>query len=106
MFEQILNDIEKFGIKIYEFPICDSDDDEAFRKLDEEMKNAIPFGIIGSNTVLESGNKRVRGRVYPWGIVDIESSCCDFTKLRTFLCRYFLIKRIALIKKSVFISAI
>lgn len=86
-YSKIMSDIEKFGLKIYEFPLCDSDDDEAFRKLDEEIKNAIPFGIIGSNTVLESGNKRVRGRVYPWGIIDIESNSCDFSKLRTFLCR-------------------
>ena len=29
----------------------------------------------------------MRGRVYPWGIIDIESDeSCDFTKLRTFLC--------------------
>ena len=42
--------------------------------------------MIGSNTVIESGSKRVRGRVYPWGIIDIESDACDFTKLRTFIC--------------------
>ena len=36
---------------------------------------------------MEYGNKRIRGRAYPWGIVDIESpENCDFTKLRTFLC--------------------
>lgn len=82
----ILNDIEKYDIKIYEFPACDSDDDEEFKKIDEQIKNAIPFGIIGSNTTMEVGNKRVRGRAYPWGIIDIESDCCDFSKLRTFLC--------------------
>lgn len=83
----VLADIDKHFVKIYEFPICDSDDDDSFKKIDQEIKNAIPFGIIGSNTVIESGNKRVRGRVYPWGIIDIESdSTCDFSKLRTFLC--------------------
>ncbi|CAF0964597.1 unnamed protein product [Brachionus calyciflorus] len=82
----ILNDIDKYDIKIYEFPVCDSDDDEDFKKLDNEIKNAIPFGIIGSNTVMEVGGKRIRGRAYPWGIIDIESDCCDFAKLRTFLC--------------------
>ena len=54
----------------------------------QKKKNSIPFAVIGSNTVIESGNKRVRGRVYPWGIIDIESDSCDFVKLRTFLCRY------------------
>ena len=28
----------------------------------------MPFAIIGSNTVMEYGSKRVRGRAYPWGI--------------------------------------
>jgi hypothetical protein len=37
---------------------------------------------------MESGTKRIRGRVYPWGIVDIESDVCDFNKLRTFICRF------------------
>lgn len=83
----VLNDIEKYNVKIYEFPLCDSDDDDTFKKVDNEIKNAIPFGIIGSNTIIECGQKRVRGRVYPWGIVDIESdTACDFNKLRTFLC--------------------
>ncbi len=34
----VLADIEKHGVKIYEFPICDSDDDESFKKIDEEIK--------------------------------------------------------------------
>lgn len=42
---------------------------------------------------MEVGGKRIRGRAYPWGIVDIESDNCDFSKLRTFLCRYKLIKK-------------
>lgn len=84
--QNILSDIEKYEIKIYEFPICDDSDDDQFKKIDEDIRNSIPFAVIGSNTIIESGNKRVRGRVYPWGIIDIESECCDFVKLRTFLC--------------------
>jgi septin family protein len=34
----VLADIEKHYVKIYEFPICDSDDDESFKKIDEEIK--------------------------------------------------------------------
>jgi len=33
-----MNDIEKYNVKIYEFPVCDSDDDESFKKLDEDIK--------------------------------------------------------------------
>lgn len=83
----IMNDIEKYDVKIYEFPLCDSDDDEEFKKLDNEIKSSFPFAIISSNTTVESGNKKIRARVYPWGIIDIESDICDFTRLKTFLCR-------------------
>ena len=30
----------------------------------------IPFAVVGSNTVLEVGGKKIRGRKYPWGIVE------------------------------------
>lgn len=33
-------------------------------------KESIPFAVIGSNTVVEAKGKRVRGRLYPWGIVE------------------------------------
>ena len=31
---------------------------------------AIPFSVIGSNTIVEVNGKKIRGRLYPWGIVD------------------------------------
>jgi len=30
----------------------------------------VPFAVVGSNAVVESQGKKVRGRVYPWGIVE------------------------------------
>ena len=30
----------------------------------------MPFAVVGSNTVLEAGQKKVRGRMYPWGVVE------------------------------------
>ena len=53
---------------------------------DEELKKAIPFAVIGSNTILEVNGKRVRGRQYPWGIVEVENpKHSDFSKLRSVL---------------------
>lgn len=38
--------------------------------------------------MLEVGGKKVRGRLYPWGVVEVENSeHCDFTKLRNMLIR-------------------
>lgn len=135
---QIREEIEHFGIKIYQFPDCDSDEDEDFKLQDQALKvwppqgipfpscffwaeqrnrilykgglsgvgedpgflernrdediggkeqvrmgaggvdrpplnffqESIPFAVIGSNTVVEARGRRVRGRLYPWGIVE------------------------------------
>ena len=37
------------------------------------FQESAPFAVIGSNTVVEAKGQRVRGRLYPWGIVEGES---------------------------------
>ncbi|XP_030671719.1 septin-5 isoform X3 [Nomascus leucogenys] len=68
--ERIREEIDKFGIHVYQFPECDSDEDEDFKQQDRELKESAPFAVIGSNTVVEAKGQRVRGRLYPWGIVE------------------------------------
>ncbi|MBN3289239.1 SEPT2 protein, partial [Polypterus senegalus] len=86
--DRVREEIDKFGIKIYQFPDCDSDEDEEFKQQDKELKESTPFAVIGSNTVVEAKGQRVRGRLYPWGIVEVENqSHCDFVKLRNMLIR-------------------
>lgn len=34
------------------------------------LQECTPFAVIGSNTVVEARGQRVRGRLYPWGIVE------------------------------------
>uniref|UniRef100_A0A8I3VVW7 Septin-type G domain-containing protein n=1 Tax=Callithrix jacchus TaxID=9483 RepID=A0A8I3VVW7_CALJA len=85
---KIREEIERFGIKIYQFPDCDSDEDEDFKLQDQALKESLPFAVIGSNTVVEARGRQVRGRLYPWGIVEVENpGHCDFVKLRTMLVR-------------------
>ncbi|KAM4044920.1 septin-4 isoform 2-T2 [Anomaloglossus baeobatrachus] len=86
--ERIREELDQYGIRIYQFPECDSDQDEDFKIQDMELKKCIPFAVIGSNTVVEKNGKRVRGRLYPWGVVEVENEQhCDFVKLRTMLIR-------------------
>lgn len=59
---------------MYQFPECDSDEDEDFKQQDRELKACVPFAVIGSNTVIEVGGCKVRGRQYPWGVVEGKSS--------------------------------
>jgi septin 4 len=56
--------------QIYQFPDCDSDEDEEFKQQDKELKACIPFAVVGSSTVLEVAGRKVRGRQYPWGVVE------------------------------------
>ncbi|XP_074036094.1 septin-2 isoform X2 [Leptinotarsa decemlineata] len=84
--KNILNDIRDNDIQMYEFPECDSDEDEEFKQQDRELKASIPFAVVGSNTTLEIAGKKIRGRQYPWGVVDVENpKHSDFNKLRTML---------------------
>lgn len=73
-------------MQVYQFPECDSDEDEDFKQQDKELKASIPFAVVGSNTVIEIAGKKVRGRQYPWGVVDGEFI---FENYKYFLCQFF-----------------
>ncbi|XP_029470226.1 septin-4-like isoform X2 [Rhinatrema bivittatum] len=69
---RIQEELEHFGIQIYPFSYTDSDDEDEFRKQNLELKRCQPFAVIASNTLVEKEGKRVLGRLYPWGIVEVE----------------------------------
>ncbi|XP_016345987.1 septin-2-like [Sinocyclocheilus anshuiensis] len=49
-------------------------------------QDCIPFAVVGSNQQIEAKGKKVRGRLYPWGVVEVENpEHNDFLKLRTML---------------------
>lgn len=83
---RILQEIEENGIKIYPLPDCDSDEDEDYKEQVRQLKEAVPFAVCGATTLLEVKGRKVRGRLYPWGVVEVENpEHCDFIKLRTML---------------------
>ncbi|KAF6018869.1 SEPT4 [Bugula neritina] len=83
---KVLQDIKDHGIKAYDFPECDPDESADFKRQDAELKAAIPFAVIGSNAVTEIAGKRIRARVYPWGVIEVENEKhCDFSKLKRML---------------------
>ena len=81
----ILKQISENNIHIYSFPdFAENGNNNNF----EELRNKIPFAVIGSNYILENKQtkERTRARRYPWGIAEIENSDhCDFTCLRKML---------------------
>ena len=40
------------------------------------LQDRVPFAVVGSNAVVEAQGKRVRGRIYPWGIVEGKLNQC------------------------------
>lgn len=81
----VLNEIAQNKINIYDFP-SSSDDEE--NKMIKKLKDRVPFAVVGSNTVVDLQGKKVRGRVYPWGVVEVESlEHNDFVALRNMLVR-------------------
>ncbi|XP_076448910.1 septin-7-like isoform X3 [Babylonia areolata] len=83
----ILNEIAQHKIKIYEFPDCDDEEEMKIQKR-LRVSDRVPFAVVGSNRVIELGGKRLRGRQYPWGIVEVENlEHNDFIALRNMLIR-------------------
>ena len=49
----INKEIEENDIEIYQFPDCDSDEDEDFQNQDQTLRNSIPFAVVSATHVLE-----------------------------------------------------
>lgn len=81
-----MQEISANGIKVYSLPDVDEDEDEEYKEEVRLLKAAMPFAVSGSTTIIEAKGKKVRGRLYPWGVVEIENpDHSDFVKLRTML---------------------
>ncbi|XP_063710657.1 septin-2-like isoform X2 [Symsagittifera roscoffensis] len=87
MKKQLLHEIEEHGIRVYRIPDAESDEDEEYIAQNKELQMSTPFAVVGSNMEVEaSGGKMVRGRKYPWGVVDLDNPAhCDFRKLQAMI---------------------
>ncbi|GMM38355.1 septin [Saccharomycopsis crataegensis] len=93
----ILYDIEKFNVPVFQFTY--DDDEEAIPEEDEmsdEEENILsenkylqsiqPFAIISSEDEIEIDGKSIKGRQYPWGFIDIHNpEYSDFKLLKNVL---------------------
>ncbi|XP_066562078.1 septin-10 isoform X2 [Amia ocellicauda] len=79
---KIMSELVSNGVQIYQFPI----DDETVAKINTAMNGHLPFAVVGSTEEVKIGNKMVKARQYPWGVVQVENeNHCDFVKLREML---------------------
>ena len=83
---RIIEELQSAGIRIYQLPDVDSDEDEEYKHQVANLRQSIPFAVCGANAMVEVAGKKVRGRQYPWGVVEVENpEHCDFVKLRSML---------------------
>ena len=77
--QNIMRDLISNQVKIYQFPI----DDETVVETNAAMNANLPFAVVGSTDLVKVGNKMVRARHYPWGVVVVDNEAHnDFVKLR------------------------
>jgi len=76
--EKVREQLRFHGIEVFKFLGSDARDEEDIEP---------PFAVVGSNVTIErEEGKNVRGREYPWGVVDIENKDhCDFTTVQNLL---------------------
>ncbi|KAI9488845.1 Septin-domain-containing protein [Zychaea mexicana] len=75
----ILEDLEYHNIPVYPSAYPDDDRDDV-----QELVQHIPFAVMGSDSIVDLPNgKKVRGRAYRWGTVEVENpEHCDMVHLR------------------------
>ncbi|KAG1344114.1 hypothetical protein G6F62_004583 [Rhizopus arrhizus] len=84
--KRIMEDIEHYNIPIYNFPYDIEEDDEDTIEENSELRNLLPFSIIGSDEEIIVNGRPVRGRQYPWGAVEIDNPRhSDFGRLKSAL---------------------
>ncbi len=81
-----MEDIEHYGIPVYNFPYDVEEDDEETIADNSELRAMMPFAIVGSEEEVSINGEAVRARRYPWGIVEVDNpEHSDFTRLRSAL---------------------
>ncbi|CAJ0752523.1 1434_t:CDS:10 [Entrophospora sp. SA101] len=86
--KRIMEDIDHYSIPIYNFPFDFEEDDEDTIEENSELRvwALLPFAIIGSEEEIIVNGKPVRGRQYPWGVVEVDNpQHSDFARLRSAL---------------------
>lgn len=80
---QIRADLANHGLRVYQDCISADDDDMTdpeFCQRFNDFKAKFPFAVIGSEGEFNIDGKNVKGRCYPWGVVDIDDPQHSDTK--------------------------
>ncbi|KAK1759352.1 Septin-domain-containing protein [Echria macrotheca] len=85
--QRILADIKFHKVQIFEGPRYELDDEETIAE-NNEILSKVPFAVVGATNEINVDGRKVRGRRYPWGVIEVDNEeHCDFVKLRQMLIR-------------------
>ncbi|KAJ3126738.1 cell division control protein [Nowakowskiella sp. JEL0407] len=90
---RIKEEIEFHGIKLYPYIDIDddvilTDSDRVEKQMVQQIRDMIPFAVVGSERNVVVDGKAVRGRRTRFGIINVENEAhCEFVALRNFLTR-------------------
>jgi len=84
--QRIKNELGFHNIRLYPFQSEEYDNFE--HMLNEDIRQLIPFAVVGSERSVVIDGKAVRGRKNKWGLINVENeNHCEFVHLRNFLTR-------------------
>ncbi|RPB28563.1 cell division/GTP binding protein [Terfezia boudieri ATCC MYA-4762] len=84
--ERIKEEFAFHNLKMYPYDNDELDEEE--RTWNAQIKDIIPFAVVGSEKAIIVDGKQVRGRQNRWGVINVENeNHCEFVYLRNFLTR-------------------
>ncbi|KAG9001416.1 cell division control protein [Tulasnella sp. JGI-2019a] len=84
--QRIRAEMQYHNIRLYPFDTEDNDPEEL--ELNQQIRNIIPFAVVGSERNVIIDGTPVRGRKNRWGVINVEDeNHCEFVHLRNFLTR-------------------
>jgi cell division control protein 11 len=79
----IMDDIEHYGIPVFKFDSDPDEVDEESQSHNDALRAMLPFAIATSTEKINKNGHISLGRVYPWGVVDVEDPRhSDYVALR------------------------
>lgn len=89
--DRIRKQLDDAGVKLFKPPQYTMDDAETIQA-SSELYEKIPYAVVGSTEQVTNDNgKVVRGRSYPWGVIEVDNANhCDFVYLRELLISHYL----------------
>ena len=84
--ERIREEFAFHNLRMY--PYDNDEQDEEERAMNANIKDLIPFAVVGSENSIVVNGRSVRGRQNRWGLINVEDeNHCEFVSLRNFLTR-------------------